>query len=248
MMKVYLLKCILLGTLVVFVLSMMGCNECVNPSATTNCVTACANAGNRLVACGSCCNSKPSQTPAQRDACKAACEEQYVPQLTADNEEVDINPLLEPGQRSEVMSISVQSPTQSQTSEISDTTPCRCERIAPCDAAILDPIFSQLPTFWRTNAIGDFICSLTAEERVQLLADVMEMHNSIFEITEEDFNVYMQDLNGTVVEIMQNNEVEGDAHYVFYRNNLLYGLWGYYGFVGEVITDIGNPVPNPGHE
>lgn len=73
--------------------------------------------------------------------------------------------------------------------------------------------------------------------------DIQNSENWVFGRTREEFDAQMAILDAAVIEIMAANEVEGSAHYTFYMNNLLYGLWGMYG--PDLIEEAPEPVPAP---
>lgn len=193
------------------------CNSCSNPGAATNCITACASARDPRVACNSCCSAKPGLTALERDACKDACNVQYKPQsATATPPTLPVGTV--PDYRvSEIVENESTSPAFS---------PCSCEWLAPCDSSVTDPFFAEVPGFWENGTFQNFICSLTDAERAALLVSLGEWQSVINSYTQEDFDGYMALLDVTVLEIMANNGVEGDAQYTFYANNLLYGLVG----------------------
>ncbi|QOJ04179.1 MAG: hypothetical protein HRU71_12105 [Planctomycetia bacterium] len=120
---------------------------------------------------------------------------------------------------------------------------CSCERIVPCDTSITQPILMAIPEFWRTVTIANFICYLSPSERSELLMDIQNSENWVFGRTQADFDAQMAILDAAVIEIMAANEVEGSAHYTFYMNNLLYGLWGMHG--PDLIREVPEPVPAP---
>ena len=133
-------RLILLPMLVPGVGLMGGCNPCANPGAATACVTACATATNPRVACNSCCNAKVL-TPAGRNACKDGCNAAYPTNVMIPGPQfVDSVP-------DDSVSEVVQNTEDPPPPEFS---PCSCEYLTPCDSSVTDPVFAELPSFWRS--------------------------------------------------------------------------------------------------
>ncbi len=188
----------------VLLLALTGCDPCSNPGAATVCTTVCGNLGS----CTACCRTKHGSvgpgTPGE--ACVQGCttffnieESGGFPDCPVCTPEYTFGSPVGPG------------PDQYRPGCLDDA---------------YDDVFAALPSFWSTAATRTFVCSLTASERVGLLADIEQNQTQIAEVTQEEFSDLLRDVHRAVSDTLEQLGLEGDgAAYTGYVNNLLYGLW-----------------------
>lgn len=218
-----LVQCVLLSFICLPLLAGAECNEspnpakdeCRSPKTDTNCAVVCRTMKNYGVSCPKCCDKLPGKTNEQRDQCKLACQNQppaegappptlpvdVVPDITV--ESIVVNP-------------------EYETLGPWPDLPCSCQYLSPCTAEETEIVYERVPEFWINDTFSNFICSLTTEEREQLAQELGNRHNEIYSVTQEELAQYMAVLDDVVLEIMANNNVEGQSQYTFYANNVLY--------------------------